>query len=241
MPSPIATPNPGHSPKHPVHGYLLAGGQSSRMGADKALLPLCGRTLLDRAAASLAAVCDDVTVVGRPHPTLRHIPDSATEIGPVGGVTAALRDLAARNLPWAFFLPVDVPLLPVGLLQALITFWLSRPRTRVAFPLVRQPQPIISLVHVSALPAFDRALATQQHRLRLVLEAAAASPVSLAITQLAFRSGAVLADGQLLPWQPDAAECHLQPLWFSNCNTPADLAQLEAALTKLPGHPADHP
>ena len=208
------------------------------MGSDKALLRLAGRTLLDRASALLSAVCTDITLVGRTHPTLRHLPDAAPQIGPVGGVTAALQDLAARQASWAFFLPVDVPLLPAGLLRSLLRLWLSTPTIRVAFPIADYPQPAISLVHVSALPSFTHALATRQHRLRAVLEAAAATPGALATTRLAFRSGQILADSQPLSWQAAAEELLLQPLWFSNCNTPADLASLQASLAALPQHGA---
>lgn len=46
--------------------FILAGGKSSRMGADKAFLEFGGRTLLDRALAVTVAVCDRLTIVGDP-------------------------------------------------------------------------------------------------------------------------------------------------------------------------------
>ena len=46
-------------------GAVLAGGQSSRFGSDKALAVLYGQTLLTRAVATLAQWCDTVVVVGR--------------------------------------------------------------------------------------------------------------------------------------------------------------------------------
>jgi len=48
-----------------ILGAVLAGGQSSRFGSDKALAALGGRTLLERAVASLETHCDGVIVVGR--------------------------------------------------------------------------------------------------------------------------------------------------------------------------------
>ena len=39
-----------------VGGYVLAGGQSSRLGQDKALLPLAGKTLLEHAVETLRQV-----------------------------------------------------------------------------------------------------------------------------------------------------------------------------------------
>lgn len=213
-----------------IHGYLLAGGQSSRMGTDKTTLSLDGHILLDRATTTLTTISTTVTVVGRPHPILRHIPDVAPNIGPVGGVTSALRDLHNRQAAWALFLPVDVPLLPAGLLQSLVSLWLADSHTRVAFPIAHdRPQPVISLIHSSALPAFEHALRVAQHRLRAVLESAA-SPHAITRTHLTFCEGDTQADGHPLSWDPTPTERHLQPFWFSNCNTPADLAHLKQAL-----------
>ncbi len=47
-----------------VGGYVLAGGKSSRMGRDKALLELAGSPLLGHAVTKLRRVCVDVRVLG---------------------------------------------------------------------------------------------------------------------------------------------------------------------------------
>ena len=68
-------------------GAVLAGGQSSRFGSDKALAVLDGQTLLTRAVATLAQWCDTVVVVGRseaPAPT-RHPAVCSTSRHPVTG------------------------------------------------------------------------------------------------------------------------------------------------------------
>jgi len=48
------------------HGFVLAGGASTRMGRDKALLPFAGRTLLEHVAARVAEAAGNVTVIGPP-------------------------------------------------------------------------------------------------------------------------------------------------------------------------------
>ena len=57
----------------PLSAAILAGGQSRRMGADKALLRLApgGPTLVERVAAAVAAVAAETLVVERsPDPVL---------------------------------------------------------------------------------------------------------------------------------------------------------------------------
>ena len=230
-------------PDAAIHGYVLSGGQSSRMGTDKALLPFGSSTLLDRAVVALQLFCLDVTLVGRLLTSEQHcraIPDHVTAKGPVAGVEAALTDLAARDGTWAFFLPVDLPLLPGELLRALATHWLSNPFTRVAFPIADgTPQPVVSLVHVTALPSLQRSLALDQRRLRPALETAVAQLADeLALPRgtvlrtpvLTIRDGVARADELPLGWRPSQEELRLASLWFANANTPGELDQLRRAL-----------
>jgi molybdopterin-guanine dinucleotide biosynthesis protein A len=75
-----------------ILGAVLAGGQSSRFGSDKALAEIDGHTLLALAVDTLSGWCDHVVVVGRaaaPAPTLPDWPRPG--MGPLGGLAAALR------------------------------------------------------------------------------------------------------------------------------------------------------
>ena len=49
-----------------IAGYVSAGGRSSRMGTDKAMLEIDGEPLLVRSARVLSQVAGSVTVVGHP-------------------------------------------------------------------------------------------------------------------------------------------------------------------------------
>jgi molybdopterin-guanine dinucleotide biosynthesis protein A len=103
-----------------VAAFILAGGKSTRMGADKAFVILDGRTLLARALDVARSVTPDVRIVGDPAKFLPFAPvveDVFRERGPLGGIHAALRASgAALNL----ILAVDVPFVTPGLLQYLI-------------------------------------------------------------------------------------------------------------------------
>lgn len=90
-------------------GVVLAGGRSTRMGRDKALLELDGVALVERAAATLREVCAEVLIasgdgarLGRPG----EIADALADAGPLGGLLAALE--AARH-PLVAVVAVDMP------------------------------------------------------------------------------------------------------------------------------------
>jgi len=105
-------------------GFLLAGGKSSRMGADKAFLDFGGQTLLDRALTVMGAVCESVTIVGDPAKFTKYgstkcgpvVADIFSGCGPLAGIHAALvHSPAELNL----MLAVDMPFVSRELLAFL--------------------------------------------------------------------------------------------------------------------------
>jgi molybdopterin-guanine dinucleotide biosynthesis protein A len=100
---------------------VLAGGESRRFGSNKALALLGGRRLVDRVLNALAAVCDEVIVVGGdPLPDLeaRHVRDEVPGQGPLGGLVTAFRSTGA---PSVLLAGCDLPLVHPDLLRALVT------------------------------------------------------------------------------------------------------------------------
>jgi molybdopterin-guanine dinucleotide biosynthesis protein A len=119
MPDSTSSTNPHAS--SPA-GAVLAGGRSSRLGRDKALLEIRGETLLARAVRTLSSVCDEVIVVGPEErravvPAVRVVPDERPGIGPLGGIATALRATAAERL---LVVATDMPLLNPDLLRYLL-------------------------------------------------------------------------------------------------------------------------
>src|SRR5690349_5139120 len=99
--------------------FVLAGGQSTRMGAEKALVELDGRTLLERALTLAGSVSSDVQIVGSKAKFARYgdvIEDEFLQHGPLGGIHAALR---ASKSELNLMLAVDMPFVEVRFLEFL--------------------------------------------------------------------------------------------------------------------------
>ncbi len=114
------------SQNRPVAGLLLAGGKSSRMGQDKALLSLNGETLINRTWRVLKRVqCQPVLICGqRPG----GIADIYPGHGPLSGIHAGLRVLRTHvGLSRVVVVPVDMPRLSKALLQPLLAHPTSKP------------------------------------------------------------------------------------------------------------------
>ncbi len=77
-----------------VAGFVLAGGHSSRMGRDKALLPWHSGSLVEDLAARVADAAGNVALIGDPryysHLALDCLPDLRPGQGPLAGIEAAL-------------------------------------------------------------------------------------------------------------------------------------------------------
>lgn len=97
-----------------LSGLVLAGGQSSRMGRDKAALIWAdGRSFLDRAVHLLEqAGCARVIVSGE-RPGYDCVPDRWPEQGPLGGIASVLAACPELNGP-LLIVPVDMPQLEIS-------------------------------------------------------------------------------------------------------------------------------
>jgi molybdenum cofactor guanylyltransferase len=101
----------------PRIGVVLAGGQSSRMGRDKALLPWQGRPLIEHQIAVLKAAGVDAVRISGQRPDYEGIADPVAHAGPLGGVAGIA---AACDDAELLIIPVDMPRLQPDLLQRLL-------------------------------------------------------------------------------------------------------------------------
>jgi molybdopterin-guanine dinucleotide biosynthesis protein A len=195
-----------------VAGFILAGGRSSRMGQEKALLDLNGETLLARGLRQLCEVCAEVAIAGAT-PALgrfgRVIPDEQPGQGPLSGIIAAL---ASSRFEWNLFCPVDVPFVPRSAWERLISATATATATAtgregdgsadaVLARVCGQVQPLCGLYHRRLHKALRKQFDKGQRK----------------VTRAAEDSGKVV-------WvdfdQPAEGP------WFRNVNTPEEYAQL---------------
>ena len=210
-------------------GFVLAGGQSSRMGRDKALLEFAGRPLAVQALSILEEAGVPAMIAGAASLARAAlevfapvIEDASPGLGPLSGICAALATTSAR---YAVFLPVDLHLLP----PSLIVFLLRHARitgTAVTVPSVSGfTQTFPAVLERTALPALQNELDAQRYGCFSAFQAASAamgqSVNSVAVERLA-QTGEV-SDSLGLP-----------PIhWFLNLNTPDDLKRAEALQAKF--------
>lgn len=101
-------------------GAILAGGQARRFGSDKAQALYQGARLIDQVAAALLAQTAALVVCGREEPGFRCIPDwPEADLGPLGGLAAALRHAGKKGFTHVLSAEVDAPDLPHTLATAL--------------------------------------------------------------------------------------------------------------------------
>lgn len=103
-----------------VLGAILAGGQSSRFGSDKAHALLDGKRLIDHVADAMRQQCEALVVCGREEAGFACLPDEpAGGHGPLAGLNAALAYAEANSFDAVLATGCDTPNLPDDLLAQL--------------------------------------------------------------------------------------------------------------------------
>ncbi len=206
-------------------GFVLAGGESSRMGRDKALLSFAGRPLIAWAISILREAGLTVSIAGARSPALAEfapvIEDSGPGLGPLAGICAALASTSAKR---AVFLPVDLPLLP----SSLIVYLLHQARiggNAVTVPTVNGfAETFPAVLDRAILPMIRAELEAGRNGCFSAFQAAASAlsqPISTVSVELLTQSGHVNHPLGLEPFR-----------WFLNLNNAADLAQAEGLIAK---------
>lgn len=186
--------------------FVLAGGKSTRMGKDKALVVFEGRTLLDRALETARKVSPDVRIAGDLEKYAAFapcIPDVYPQCGPLSGINAALR---STHTDFNVMLAVDLPFVTGELLQ----FLLDRARV-AATAVVTIPradhglQPLCAVYRREFVVKSEQAMRAQRYKIDALFD---------------WDRTQVVEEDML-------RAAGFSPQMFRNLNTPEDLAAAE--------------
>ncbi len=160
-------------------GIILAGGRSTRMGRDKATLPLpddANTTFVEHLATLIAVQCSEVVLVVRNqeqaawygHLGISIVTDEMPDVGPLMGLYTGLRTINASH---ALVTAVDMPFVR----PEMITFLLSLPldETSVLVPVVNDiPQVLFAVYARAILPLIEERLRAGRRDPRSLLDVA---------------------------------------------------------------------
>ena len=148
---------------------VMAGGDSQRMGRDKANVTLGEKTLLQSVIATMQQIFPKVIVsVRQPRAgiDLPQVCDEQPDGGPLAGLVASLGQITT---PWAFMVACDMPFVVPEVVELLAGYRLQHHQAVV--PVVHgHPQPLAAFYAASCLAPLRASLAAQQKGLRVVLK-----------------------------------------------------------------------
>ena len=200
-------------------GFVLAGGRSSRMGADKALVQLGGRPLVAHALGILREAGLTVSIAGGQPALAAFAPlveDRQPGLGPLSGICSALASTSAQ---WAVFTSVDLPLAPASLVACLLRHARIKGRAIAIGSVNGFAQTFPAVVARAALPSLERELSAARGGCFSGFEAAAADlcePVAVVQVELLVQCGQIAH-----PLGIPASH------WFLNVNSVEDLRLAE--------------
>ena len=145
-------------------GIVLAGGQSRRMGRNKALMELEGQTLIARVLDKVSSLCDELIISANNadlyvHLPARVVPDVIPGRGALSGIHAGL--CAMRN-EMALVVACDMPFLNLRLLRYMV---ILAPGYDVIVPRVGEAyEPLHAIYGVNCIAPIEQLVARGPRR-----------------------------------------------------------------------------
>jgi len=191
--------------------WVLAGGNSSRMGSPKALLEIDGLPLVARAVRLLSPLCSSVTIVGAPdryrHLGFAVIADEQPDIGPLGGILTSLSSTAAD---WNLVVACDLPYLTAEWLRYLAAR-AARSKARAVLPESEAgAEPLCAVYHREAAATIRASILRNVLKVTSALEGLPVERVTPA---------------EIRPFDP-------RGILFQNLNTPDEYERARAELER---------
>jgi molybdopterin-guanine dinucleotide biosynthesis protein A len=189
---PPLTPNPspagGEGSQSGFGGIVLCGGQSSRMGQSKAMLPFGNETLLQRAVRILGSVAWPIVVIAAKEQNLPELPAGAQILrddleaqGPLPALALGLQALAG-DVDVAFALACDLPFLQA---ETIVRITNSLEQQRIAAPWSHCFfHPLAAAYRTEVLPELLKMQASGERSLQRLFERIPAERVAVADDEL---------------------------------------------------------
>jgi molybdopterin-guanine dinucleotide biosynthesis protein A len=197
-----------------IAGFILAGGESSRMGHDKALLELNGAALVVRTARLVETVTGTPAIVGAPERLgglgFTVIPDDWPGAGPLGGIATALHITSAS---WNLIVACDLPYLTRAWLENLVAMALASAADAVLPMNERGAEPLCAMYQKKCQPVIRAALERGTRK------------VTDGLVGLRLKS---ITPAEWKAFDSDG-------LLFKNMNSPADYEEAKARVGGRPG------
>lgn len=152
-----------------ITGIILAGGQSSRMGTDKALLQIDGKTLLERTIELCKPICYEILISSNNPKHEKYgypiIQDEKKNCGPMGGIYSCLKK---SETCWNFVISVDSAFLVTRFIQFLIS---EIDETEAVIPVHKNgKEPLIALYNKKCLPVIEEKLGLKDYKMHHLLD-----------------------------------------------------------------------
>jgi len=145
-------------------GLVLAGGKSTRMGTDKALLKLNSMTLLEYSLGKLKSLFKEVMISvdaeGKYNSDdTREVTDAYPDSGPLGGIHAGLMK---AQYEWVFVTACDIPLWEASLVDELMK---RRNGYDAVVPVINnKTEPLCALYNKTCLPLIENNLKNKKYK-----------------------------------------------------------------------------
>lgn len=166
-------------------GVVLAGGESRRMGRDKATLPGPGgaATLLEHVVGVVSQRCEPVFVMAAPGQPLPEVPasvlrDEVRGQGPLPATGRGLRAAAETGARFAFVCAVDMPLLSAGLIDDLMGL-ATETNAEIVLPWDGRSHYLAAVYRTDLAERIDSLVAAGARSMRALIDASDAQQIVL--------------------------------------------------------------
>lgn len=169
-----------------IAGVVLAGGESRRMGRDKATLPVPGGTItmVEHVAGIIGQRCEPVFVMaaqGQPLPALeaaRIMRDESRSQGPLPATGRGLHAAAEAGARLAFVCAVDMPLVTADLIDQLVRLAVET-NAEVVSPWDGRSHFLAAVYRTDLADRIDRLVAAGERRMSALIDASDAQQIVL--------------------------------------------------------------